>query len=182
MDIRVLVPIAQGTEEMEAVIVIDMLRRAGIRVLVAAENNITTCSRGIKIIPDKLLSDLELTNEFDAIVLPGGKEGVENLCNNEVLQFLLKLHLDKDKIVAAVCAAPTILYDLKLLKKGTKLTSHPSVKKVFNSENYSEEKVVISENFITSRGAGTCFDFALELIKVLKGKAMSEKIKNEIVY
>lgn len=182
MDRKVLIPIAQGTEEMEAVIIIDMLRRAGIRVLTAGENNITTCSRGVKIIPDKLLSDIDLSAEFDAIILPGGKEGVENLCNNEVLQFLLKFHLDKNKIVAAVCAAPTILYDLRLLKGDTKLTSHPSVQSVFNQENYLTEKVVISDNIITSQGAGTCFDFTLELIKILKGEEVSLRVKSEIVY
>ena len=77
MSKKVLVPIAQGTEEMEAVIIIDMLRRAGVKVIVAGANNIITCSRGVKIIPDKYFSDIDEDDTFDAIVIPGGKEGTE---------------------------------------------------------------------------------------------------------
>ncbi len=182
MDIKVLVPIAQGSEEMEAVIIIDMLRRAGIRVVVAGENNIITCSRGIKIIPDVYFNDFDDNEEFSAIILPGGKEGVEHLFNNLTIQCILKNHVAKGRLIGAICAAPTILYDLRLLKPDTKLTSHPSVKTVFNQDNYSEDKVVISQNFVTSRGAGTTFEFALELIKILKSEEMANRVKEGIVF
>lgn len=182
MDVKVLVPIAQGTEEMEAVIIIDMLRRAGIRVTVAGEMNITTCSRGIKIIPDKYFIDIDEKEEYDAIILPGGKEGVEHLCTNEIIQSVLRKHNAEGRLIGAICAAPTILYDLRLLKPDTKLTSHPSVAKVFNPELYFEDKVVVSGNIVTSRGAGTAYDFALELIRILKNEEISNKVKNDIVY
>jgi DJ-1 family protein len=150
--------------------------------VVAGENNIATCSHGIKIITDKNYTDIEENEEFAAIVLPGGKEGVEHICNNDTFQSILKRHNNSGKLIAAICAAPTILYDLRLLKNDTKLTSHPSVRKVFNQDNYCEDKVVISENIITSRGAGTCFDFALELIKILKSEETAIKVKEAIVY
>ena len=181
MSKKVLVPIAQGTEEMEAVIIIDMLRRAGVKVIVAGANNIITCSRGVKIIPDKYFSDIDADDTFDAIVIPGGKEGTEILCDNESFQDILKHHNKREGLIGAICAAPTILSDLKLLKADTKVTSHPSVRAVFNPNNYSGNSVVISDRFITSRGAGTAFDFALQLIETLTDSDMADKIKNDIV-
>ncbi len=178
----VMVPIAQGTEEMEAVIIIDLLRRAGLRVDVVGEANITTCSRGIKIIPDMFYEDIDENTIYDAIILPGGKQGVENLYRNTNLQDILSKHYENNGIIGAICAAPTLLYDLKLLKANTSLTSHPSVQSVFENYNYSENNVVISNAIITSRGAGTAIDFALQLIDILADSETADRVKAEIVY
>ena len=96
MDVKILVPVANGTEDMEAAIIIDMLRRAGIQVKVAGENEIITCARGIKLIPDLLLESINEDDEYDAIVIPGGQQGVFNLNRNEYLLSILKKHKEKN--------------------------------------------------------------------------------------
>ena len=182
MDKKVLVPIAQGTEEMEAIIVIDLLRRSGISVKVASEGEITTCSRGIKIIADTLLDKISTDERFDAIVLPGGAEGTENLLNNSHLEDLLKSQKEKEGLIAAICAAPTILATHNLLNPETVITSHPSVKNQLTQYKYLEEKVVFSGNFLTSRGAGTAIDFALALIEILVSVEKAKEISMAIMY
>ncbi|MFA6572351.1 MAG: DJ-1 family glyoxalase III [Bacteroidota bacterium] len=178
----VLVPLAKGSEEMEAVIIIDILRRAGLNVIVTGENDIITCSRGVKIIPDILISDIENDTLFDAIVIPGGAFGTSNLIKNQTLEEMLIQHAKKNKIIGAICAAPTILAEKKILPEGTQITSHPSVKKQLEHLNYSENDVVISDNFVTSRGAGTAIKFALIIVEMLQGTEVSAKISKDIVY
>lgn len=178
----VLIPIAQGSEDMECVIVIDMLRRAGIKVVVVSDYDIVTCSRGVKIIPDIIFRDLEITELFDAIVLPGGAEGTENLIKNDFLEEIIKNHNNQHKIIAAICAAPTILAFHNIIEKGLPITSHPTVKNQLSKYNYKNDKVVISDNIITSRGAGTAFDFSLALIGKLIGEDKAVEIASAIVY
>lgn len=182
MSINVLVPIAHGTEEMEAVIIVDMLRRAGYDVKVAGESSINTCARGIKILPDIHIDDLDEYDSFDAIVIPGGLTGVERLSDSSALEKITKAHFAAGKLIAAVCAAPTLLQDFKIVTSETSVTSHPSVAGKLNQEYYSTEKVVRDNNIITSRGAGTTFDFALAIIEFFSGKAAADKIANDIVY
>lgn len=182
MSKTVLIVIAQGTEEIEAVIPADLLRRANIYVRIAGENEITTCSRGLKIIPDILIDQLNSDMEFAAIVIPGGRTGTLNLMRNEKLQKLLEKHNQRGGIIAAICAAPSILTAHRIIPKGTRLTAHPSIKDIFDGYDYSEDKVVVSENFITSRGAGTSFEFALKLIEILAGAEMAKKISDDIVW
>ena len=182
MDIKVLVPISHGTEELEAITIIDLLRRGSINVKVAGENEIITCSRGVKIIPDCLLHKLEDNDEFDAIVIPGGYEGTNNLMNNEKLQAILKHNFKSGKLIGAICAAPIILVKHKLISKDFKITSHPSVKNYFEGYDYSEDRIVIQDNIITSRAVGTAIDFALVIIELLINVETAEKIAREILY
>ncbi len=182
MAVNVLVPIAQGTEDMEAVIVIDLLRRAGINVKIAGESNIITCARGVKILPDILIDDINPEDTFHAIVLPGGAIGTQRLNDNPVVEDLIKKQKAKHRIIGAVCAAPTILSYHKLLNDENVVTSHPSVKEQLLSHIYVEDKVVVDKNIITSRGAGTTIDFALKLIEVLVSAEAADKVKNAIVY
>jgi len=180
MEKRVLVPIAHGSEDMEAVIIIDMLRRAGINVVVTADQEIITFARFIKIIPDKLIDQLENLEDFDAIIIPGGMEGVHNLIEDANLKKILELN--KDKLIGAICAAPILLAENKIIKKGIRLTSHPSVRMQLSEYEYSTDKVVISDNIITSRGAGTAFDFSLKIIEILINKETADKIAKDIVH
>lgn len=182
MSRTVLIAIAQGTEEIEAIVPADLLRRANIYVRIAGENEIVTCSRGVKIIPDILIEQLNSDMEFSAIVLPGGKTGTLNLLNNSKLQKLLQKHHERGGIIASICAAPSILSAHKIIPKGTNLTSHPSIKDMFEGYNYSDEKVVVDGNFITSRGVGTTIDFSLKLIEILTSKETADKISEDIVY
>jgi DJ-1 family protein len=182
MDIRVLLPIAQGTEELEAITVIDLLRRAGISVIVSGDADIITCSRGVKIIPDTLLDSINELDEFDAVILPGGGLGTKNLMENSHLEKLLKCQKQKGKLIAAICAAPTILDAHHLINEDNAITSHPSVENILKNYNYREENVVIDGNFITSRGAGTAIDFALAIIERLVDSDTAERVAKEIVY
>jgi DJ-1 family protein len=181
MNKKVLVPIAHGTEEMEAVIIIDMLRRAGLNVKVAGENEIITCSRGVKIIPDAIIHKLEPNEEFDAIVIPGGLEGTENLSNDDRFIEILTHNFENGSIIAAICAAPVILLRNRLLKADNIITSHPSVSNLFSEIEYSEDRVVINDNIITSRGAGTAFEFSLAVIELLRDKETANTVAEQIV-
>jgi DJ-1 family protein len=181
VDIKILVPVANGSEDMETVIIVDMLRRSGIQVKVAGENEIITCSRGIKIIPDLLLESIVDDDDFDAIIIPGGDQGTFNLNRNEYLQTILKRHKEKNITFGAICSAPTILVQQKIAEPGCFITSHPSVKDQFNGYNYVEEEVVEDGNIITSRGAGTSFAFALHIIEKFCGAEIADKVSNDIV-
>jgi DJ-1 family protein len=177
----VLVPIANGSEEMEAVIVIDMLRRAGVDVTVAGDGDMVTCSRGIRIIPDIAIDDISDDDEYDAIVLPGGGHGVENLISNVSFASILARHAAKRGIIGAICAAPRMLHEMGLLKAGAKITSHPSTEQDLKVYDYRTDRVVTDGRVITSRGAGTAFEFALALIRVLEDDATAMRIASDIV-
>jgi DJ-1 family protein len=181
MNKKVLVPIAHGTEEMEAVIIIDMLRRAGLNVKVAGETEIITCSRGVKLIPDVLIHKMEPNEEFDAIAIPGGLEGTENLNNDDRFIEILEHNLKNGKLIAAICAAPTILIRHQFLSADDRVTSHPSVRNTFSEINYSEDRVELNGNIITSRAAGTAFEFTLKIIELLCDKEISDKIGSDIL-
>lgn len=182
MDLNVLVPVANGTEDVEASIVIDLLRRAGINVLVAGTESPVTFARGIKIIPDILIEDIIPDEDFDAIILPGGIPGVNYLSEHKHLQQLLAKHISENKITGAICAAPLILKENMHLTSDFNLTSFPSLKSEFSEYNYSDDKVVVHKNFVTSRGLGTAIDFSLKIIEILLDKNKAEKISNDIVY
>lgn len=181
MEKTVLVPLAQGSEEMEAVTIVDMLRRAGINVKTAGENEIITCSRGVKIIPDILIEQISATRLFDAVILPGGVNGTKNLSDNSQLIKILRHHLDQERLIAAICAAPIILADNDLLDKNQSITSHPSVKSQLQTYKYSENPVVEDGNIVTSRGAGTALQFSLKIIEILVDKVTAIKVSEGIV-
>jgi DJ-1 family protein len=178
---KALVPIADGTEEMEAVIIIDMLRRADIKVLVVSDSKIVSCSRKVKIISDLNFDELSTNDSFDAIILPGGDKGAKQLMNNIFLLELLKYHRKSKMLIGAICAAPIILAKNKLLNKGHRITSHPLLKSELKEYSYMEENVVIEDNIITSRGAGTTFEFTLKIIELLVGKEIADDIAVRIV-
>lgn len=173
---RVLVPLASGAEEMETVIIVDVLRRAGVEVVLAGieGRDPVRCSRSMKLVPDAALADAK--GVFDAIVLPGGAMGADNLAASKLVQDLLRKFEQEEKIVAAICAAPIALMAAGV-GKGRALTSHPSVKeKLGGFGSYKEERVVRDGKFITSRGPGTAFEFALALIEDLLGSEAAEKV------
>jgi len=178
---EVLVPIANGTEDMEAVIIIDVLRRAGVNVVVAGDGDVVTCARGVRIIPDVALDDLGDDDTFTAIVLPGGSQGVENLITNRGLEHILRKHQGRKGLLGAICAAPRILHEFGLLPKRAVITSHPSVAHDLASYAYSLDRVVEDGNIVTSRGAGTALEFALTLVRRLVDQTTSMRIAGDIV-
>ncbi len=162
-----LVVIAQGTEEMEAVISIDVLRRGGIDVTVAGVDGAepVRCSRGVTITPDAALDDV--VGEFDVLVLPGGAEGAERLARSKRVGELLRKQESSGRWVGAICAAPVAL-EAHGVFQGKSLTSHPSVRGMIEDwGSYSEHPVVADGNLITSRGPGTAFAFALRIVGAL---------------
>lgn len=181
MEAPVLVPVANGTEEMEAITVVDLLRRAGISVIVAGESPMVVCSRGVRIVPDMLLEEISEEETFSAIVLPGGTRGTEALSRNEHLRRLLWAQKRRDGYIAAICAAPTILAQHRLVDPDTPLTSHPSVASQLSAYLYRTEPVVVAGRVVTSRGAGTAVAFALELVRLLRGEEAAMEVARQIV-
>lgn len=178
----VLIIMASGSEELEAVTVINILRRAQIKVIVYADSEVIICSRGTKILPDITNLNKIDVSEIDGIVIPGGIEGVDKLSSQVEVVYLTKEMLLNDKMIAAICAAPKLMKDNNLLEKDTVLTSHPSIKEHFNDYEYIDEDVVIYDNFITSKGAGTSLDFAFAIVETLLESDVADKIKEDICY
>jgi 4-methyl-5(b-hydroxyethyl)-thiazole monophosphate biosynthesis len=174
---KVLIPLAQGCEELEAVTVVDILRRAGVDVMTAGlESGSVRCSRGTVLVPDVLLDDV-LEQTFDMIVLPGGMPGAEYLKNNVRVITLLKTMAAQGRYVAAICAAPMALHAAGLLQDKN-VTSFPGVlDKLAGTHHYSTDAVVIDGKIITSRGPGTAMDFALVLVELLCGKAKRDEVE-----
>merc|ERR1712141_121183 len=178
---RALVVLAKGAEEMEAVISVDVLRRANIETVVAGldGNNVVTCSRGVFVKPDTSLEEAK-KDKYDVVVLPGGLEGAKNLAASAEVKEILQAHEKDGKIVAAICAGP-IAFATHGIGKGKKLTSHPSVKDKFEGYSYQEEIVVNDNKMITSRGPGTAFDFAFEIVNALCGEETVANMKKPML-
>ncbi len=162
-----LVLLTQGSEEMEAVISIDVLRRGGIDVTVAGVDGIDPirCSRGVVITPDVALDGVE--GDFDVVVLPGGAEGAQRLAQSAKVGEILRRQEKSGRWVGAICAAPIALRAHGVFEH-RQLTSHPSVKEMLEDwGEYSEHSVVADGNLITSRGPGSAFAFALRIVGTL---------------
>ncbi|MFP4172565.1 MAG: DJ-1 family glyoxalase III [Candidatus Hydrogenedentota bacterium] len=178
----VLVPIAQGCEELETVTIIDILRRGDVEVTVAGlDAEPVTASRGVRLMPDATL-DEALRREYDMVALPGGGKGAENLANDARITNLLKEMADKGKYTVAICAGPTVLAKAGLLA-GKKATSYPAMLDQLKAANAQcvEDPVVQDGRIITSRGPGTAMDFALTLVGVLQGKETRDKVEKALV-
>ena len=167
---KVLIPLAQGCEEIEAVTVIDILRRAGIEVVSAGlDEQPVRASRGIMLLPDTTL-DSALKHDFDMVVLPGGQPGTNNLKADKRIVDLVQRMAQQGKYVAAICAAPSALAAAGLLD-GKRATSFPGALDAFPHVRQQHAAVVEDGKLITSRGPGTAIDFALTLAERLLGKA-----------
>ena len=167
---RVLVPLAAGFEEMEGMIIIDLLRRAGVEVIVAGlEPGPIRASRGTTHVADVLLSQV-MNEEFDMIVLPGGAGGAERLGTDVVLGEMLRRQYARDGYIGAICAAPNVLRKLKILGEGDRFTLHPATLQSSEGGTYvADERIVRAGKIITSIGPGSAFEFTLDLIAELCG-------------
>jgi 4-methyl-5(b-hydroxyethyl)-thiazole monophosphate biosynthesis len=175
---RVLVPLAQGCEELEAVTIIDLLRRAGIEVVTAGlDDQPVKASRGVTLVPDTTLEEA-LKQEFDMVALPGGLPGADNLNQDQRIQQLLKQMAKGEKFIAAICAAPKVLATAGLLD-GKRATSFPGTLEKLQLDNTTLETnaVVQDGKVITSRGPGTAMDFTLALIENLVGNEKRKEVE-----
>uniref|UniRef100_A0AC35F5C8 DJ-1/PfpI domain-containing protein n=1 Tax=Panagrolaimus sp. PS1159 TaxID=55785 RepID=A0AC35F5C8_9BILA len=182
---KVLVIAFKDVEDTELVVTVDVLRRAEIDVTVANLNDeeYFVCSRKTTIKAEALFKDI-LDKDFDAVIVPGGPGSTkkENT-DDERLGKLLQRHEKAGKIVAAICAAPFILTVHGIGKNG-EITGYPSVKDKIIAAGYKfreDEKVIVSNKIVTSRGPGTAFDFALKLVELLVDKDTSENISKALL-
>ncbi len=172
----VLVPLAQGCEELEAVTIIDLMRRAGIDVVTAGlDDQPVKAARGTVLVPDTTL-DKALERDYDMVVLPGGLPGADYLDNDPRIHALLKDMAASGRYTAAICAAPKVLAHSGLLD-GRQATGYPGVLDDVGGIDYRTEAVVEDGTIITSRGPGTAMDFALTLIERLTGKAKRDEVE-----
>jgi 4-methyl-5(b-hydroxyethyl)-thiazole monophosphate biosynthesis len=172
----VLVPLAQGCEELEAVTLIDLLRRAGITVVVAGlEAGPVTASRGVVLVPETTLDQIS-GQDFDMVVLPGGLGGAQRLEADRRIAALLRRMAEQGRYVAAICAAPWVLASAGLLK-GREATAYPGILDGQAEIRPSSAAVVRDGTFITSRGPGTAMDFALTLIELLCGREQRDTVE-----
>lgn len=179
---HVLVPLAQGCEELEAVTITDILVRAGITVTTCGlDKQPVKASRGITFIPDTSINEVQ-DKSFDLIVLPGGLPGADFLRDNKPLQALIKKQAQENRYLAAICAAPKALAKAGVLE-GKTATSFPGVLAALNNSaiTISDKAVEIDGNIVTSRGPGTAIDFALTLVELLAGKEKRNEVNQQLV-
>ncbi len=179
---KVGVLLADGFEEIEALTVVDLLRRASIYVdtVSVSEEYIVQGSHGIAVQTEDLFDEVNFV-EFDMIVLPGGMSGTSNLNMHSGVRRTVKDFVENGKYVAAICAAPTILGDLGLLK-GKRVTCYPSMEKKITGAVLTGAPVMEDGNIITGQAAGAAVDFALKLIAVLESADRAGEVAEAIVY
>jgi 4-methyl-5(b-hydroxyethyl)-thiazole monophosphate biosynthesis len=177
----VLVPLADGFEEIEAVTVVDVLRRGGAEVTVAGlEPGPVHGSHGIQLVPDESLDDV-LKRDYDMIVLPGGIPGADNLEADERIAALLSRMAEDGRFTSAICAAPKVLAAAGLLE-GRRATSFPGFLEPWREKGVelAADAVVRDGRIITSRSAGTAMDFALELVAALLGEERAMEVEQRL--
>lgn len=177
---KVLVLLAQGCEEIEAVTIIDILRRAGLEVTSAGLDGLPVRgSHGVTLLPDTSL-DSAINRGFDMVVLPGGMPGTDNLRADKRVIALLQKMAQQGKYVAAICAAPSVLATAGLLD-GRNATCYPTCLDGFPDVNLQTAAVVEDGKLITSRSPGTAMDFALTLVERLAGHARRQEVEAALV-
>lgn len=174
---NVLVPLLEGFEEIEAVTIIDVLRRANVPVIVAGERpGPVRGSHGIEVSAEKALADVS-ADDLRMIALPGGMPGAANLAKHPVVQRLIKELEKRNRYTCAVCAAPMALGAAGVLE-GKRATCFPGFEKHLTGARFVEQRVVVDGHVVTSRGPGTSLEFALTLAGILAGHATEERLSN----
>ncbi|MGD8911106.1 MAG: DJ-1/PfpI family protein [Chromatiales bacterium] len=179
---RVLVPLAQGCEELEAITITDLLTRGGVEVVTAGlDSRPVKASRGMTLLPETTL-DKVMDEDFDMMVLPGGLPGADHLNEDPRIHQLLKRLNKEGRYTAAICAAPKVLAAAGLLD-GRKATSYPGALAGLDLPRVALqlEAVVRDDRVVTSRGPGTAMDFTLELLEILAGKEKRDEVEKGLV-
>lgn len=174
--------LAEGFEEVEALTVVDILRRAKFEVTTVSisEDLFVTSSHNVVVKADKTIAELE-TELPDVIFLPGGMPGTLNLGANETLKQIIMNAVEQGKWMAAVCAAPSVYGEMGLLK-GRKATCYPGFEDKLLGAEYQAEQVVVDGKFVTSQGMGTCIPLGIKLVELLSSEETAMQVKNSIRY
>ncbi len=179
---KALVFLATGFEEIEAVTIVDVLRRANIKVTTAGLTpNPIQGAHKMKIIPDKSVDEV-VTNEFDVVICPGGSPGYLNLRKDSRVIQIIKTAYNKNKLVGAICAAPTVLSDAGILEHKN-CTIYPGMENelITGGGKPKSDNVVVDGNIITSKGPATALEFALKLVEVLAGKQVADSVGKKLL-
>ena len=181
---RAVILFAEGYETVEALLVVDLLRRGGVEVTMASitEDEFVRSSHGVNVEMDAVLGEVDVL-DYDAVILPGGMPGTKYLAGYKPLTDLLTDFNSRGKKIAAICAAPSVFSGLGFLKN-RKATSYPSFMEIIAGDGAktSEDNVVVDGNITTSRGLGTAVDFALSLISQLENDEKAKEIAESVVY
>ena len=178
---KAIVILAEGFEEIEAVTVIDILRRAGIEVTVAALDELKVQgSHGITTLADIKLE--KAGSDFDACVFPGGMPGATHLSVSKEVQGLIQKMNKEKKVIAAICASPALVLSPTGVLKNKSATCYPGMQTHFGQDtSYKTDNVVLDGNIITSRGPATALMFSLAIVEKLIGKETVEKVKKALL-
>ncbi|HEY8362738.1 MAG TPA: DJ-1 family glyoxalase III [Tissierellaceae bacterium] len=180
---KVIVFLANGFEEVEALTVVDYLRRKGIKVdtVSITDDKKVVGAHEVPVLADKLIDEINDLDSYDGVVIPGGIPGATNLRDNQrVIEIVKTLH-EKGKLTAAICAGPIVLERAGIIK-GKRVTSYPGFEDELKGGIYEEKSVVVDGNIITSRGPALAVDFAIEIVKYLLGEDKAEELKKGILY
>lgn len=178
----VVVFLAEGFEEIEAITMVDVLRRVSIECdtcSIVEDKYYVTGAHGIEIKADKNINDIN-SKEYDCLILPGGMPGSENLKQNNVVIKMINEFNKENKIIGAICAAPIVLEEAGILSN-KKVTSYPGFEKMLGDCNYIEDIVVEDGNIVTSRGPATALQFSLKIVEKLIGIEKSNELKDEMM-
>jgi 4-methyl-5(b-hydroxyethyl)-thiazole monophosphate biosynthesis len=178
---KIAVHLAEGFEEIEAISIIDVLRRAEIDVSVVSvtEKHEVTGSHGIKIIADQLFNEIDY-EKVDMIILPGGMPGASHLNSHLGLrEQILNFHENK-KLLGAICAAPLVFGSLGILKN-INATCYPGFENQLHGAIVTGENIEVADNIITGKGAGVALHFALKIVELLKGKDLANKLAEKMI-
>lgn len=180
---QILVPVADGSEEMEAVIIIDVLRRAKAKVVVASvgEKVEVLASRNVKLVADMNLNEAAKSS-YDLIVLPGGLGGAQAFAASEKLVEMLKKQRESNKPYGAICASPALVFEPHGLLKGKKATAFPALCNKLSDSSEIENRVVVDGNLITSRGPGTSMEFALAIVEKFFGRQKAIELAKVMLF
>lgn len=174
--------LADGFEEIEALCVLDFLRRAGVSVTtVGVSGKIANGSHQIPVTCDITENEFDLNSDFDMIILPGGMPGSTNLDNSLVVDKMVKRAVNEDKFICAICAAPFILGKRGILK-GKRAICYPGFENQLIGAEIVNQGVVRDGKIITGRAMGSAHDFGLEIVEALCGKEMRQKLKEAVLY
>ncbi|MGB2842792.1 MAG: DJ-1 family glyoxalase III [Halobacteriota archaeon] len=176
----VIVFLATGFEEIEATSIIDTLRRAGIKVVIAGlQAGAIEGGHGIKVVPDRQIEGVNI-EDFDAVVLPGGSPGYVNLGNDKRVLDAVRKAFELGKVVAAICAAPSVLAKAGILE-GKKATIYPGLETALAGAKHINERVVEDGKIITSQGPGTALEFGVKLVGILAEEKSARELKDSLV-